>query len=516
MDRRPGPLAALAQGLAGRPARRRWLAALVLGGLLTLALPPLDAAPVLLVCFPGLLWLLDGVASAAGAFLLGWWFGFGFFVAGLYWLANPLLIDDWSFAWAVPFAVAGLPAFLGLFTGTALWLTWRTGWRGGARILALAVAWTALEWLRGHMLTGFPWNLVGYAWTEWPPIAQAASVVGAYGMSLLTVAAAAMPARLSEAGGSRWVVSALALFLALAAAGWLRLAGAEADDVPGVRLRLVQANVPQHLKFQPDQRQAILARYLELTRKPADLPVTHVIWPETALPYAVVRDPQPLDGLAEAVPPGGALIFGAIRVTPPGAQPWQVWNGLVVLDDRGRQVSAYDKAHLVPFGEYQPLRRLVPASWTLVGEVDLSTGPGPTRLAIPGAPPAGPLICYEAIFPGAVVNASERPDWLVNLTNDAWYGRTAGPYQHFAAARMRSLEEGLPLVRAANNGISAVVDSYGRVRARLGLDETGVLDAPLPQALRTKPLYARLGDTICGVLALSLLMVAAWTERRSV
>src|SRR5258708_15402084 len=159
-------------------------------------------------------------------------------------------------------------------------------------------------------------------------------------MSLLTVAAAARPARLSEAGGSRWFLSAVALFLAVAAAGWLGLAGAEADDVPGVRLRLVQANVPQHLKFQPDQRQAILARYLELTRKPADLPVTHVIWPETALPYAVVRDPQPLDGLAEAVPPGGALIFGAIHLTPPRAQPCQVWTGLVLLNHPPPQLSA--------------------------------------------------------------------------------------------------------------------------------------------------------------------------------
>jgi apolipoprotein N-acyltransferase len=225
-------------------------------------------------------------------------------------------------------------------------------------------------------------------------------------------------------------------------------------------------------------------------------------------------DPDPIDVLGAVVPKGGALITGTIRVTPPGVQPWHVSNGLVVLDDRGRQVAAYDKVHLVPFGEYQPLRRYVPASWTLAGEVDFTSGPGLETLVVPGTPPMGPLICYEAIFPGAVAAPDARPGWLVNVTNDAWYGRTLGPYQHFAAARMRAVEEGLPLVRAANNGISAVVDGYGRVLAALGLDETGVVDAALPRKVTGTTLYGRFGDTMFGLLALGLLVGAALSERR--
>ncbi|MBI1779232.1 MAG: apolipoprotein N-acyltransferase [Proteobacteria bacterium] len=457
---------------------------------------------------------MDGAAGSAGAFLAGWWFGFGYFVLGLYWIANALIVDGWTFAWAVPFAVAGLPAVLGLFTGAALWLVWRTRWQGAARVLALALAWTALEWLRGHVLTGFPWNLIGYAWADWLWVAEAASVIGAYGLSLITVAVAAMPALLARPRGRVAVMIALAGLFLIAGAGWLRLEGAGEADVAGVRLRLVQGNVPQHLKFVPEQQAATLARYVELSMRPGDAPITHVIWPETALPYPVVRDPRPIPILGQALPRGGALITGAIRVTPPGLQPWQVWNGLLVFDEEGRQVAGYDKVHLVPFGEYQPLRRLFPASWTLVGEVDFSTGAGLERLLIPGAPPAGALICYEAIFPGQVVNEGARPAWLVNLTNDAWYGRSTGPYQHFAIARMRTIEEGLPLVRVANTGISGVVDAYGRVRARLGLDREGVIDSPLPGALATAPLYARWGDTMCVLLGLGMLLAGAGIERR--
>jgi apolipoprotein N-acyltransferase len=491
----------------------RALAGLGLGALAVLALPPFDLTPALLIAFPGLLFLLDGVASARGALALGWWFGFGFHLAGLYWLAIPLLIDGASFAWAVPFAVAGLPAFLGLFSAAALWLTWVTGWRGSARVLALALAWTALEWLRGHVLTGFPWNLIGSAWSDCPVLAQPAAIFGAYGLSLLTVAGAAIPARLGEADGRRPLLAAFAAFLLIAGGGWLRLATAEPGDVPGVRLRIVQGNVPQHLKFEPEQRLPILNRYLELTRRPSETPITHVIWPETALPYPVLRDPPPILPLAGSVPRGGALVTGAVRVTAQGVTPWQVSNGLIVLDDTGRQAAAYDKEHLVPFGEYQPLRRLMPASWTLVGDVDFSTGPGPETLNIPGAPPAGALICYEAIFPGAVIDRRTRPAWLINVTNDAWYGRSTGPYQHFASARLRAIEEGVPLARAANNGISAVVDAYGRIRARLGLGETGVVDSPLPKAVTEMTLYARFGDTTFGMLALCVLLAAVWTGR---
>jgi len=264
----------------------------------------------------------------------------------------------------------------------------------------------------------------------------------------------------------------------------------------------VQANIDQRLKWEESERVNTLKKYLALSTQAGAAPVTHVVWPETALPYFLSTEPELLRILAQVVPPGGMLLTGAVRVDPPTVRPQQVWNSVHAIDEQGRVVATYDKFHLVPFGEYVPLRNILPLDKITPGTSDFAAGPGPMTLIVPGLPPVSPLVCYEAIFPGAVTPSSgPRPAWLLNVTNDAWFGDSAGPRQHFASARLRAIEEGLPLVRAANTGISAVVDPYGRVRAQLDLGRQGVIDSPLPEALPAT-LYARWGNAVLLLLLL--------------
>jgi apolipoprotein N-acyltransferase len=499
-------------------------AAFLLGALAMAALPPVDLTPLLAVSFTGLVWLADGARRPREAFGLGWSFGLGFFVAGLYWIAAALFVDIGQFWWLVPFAVLGLPAALAFFTGFALLaahlLCRGLRWRGVARVLTLAVCWCVAEWLRGHILTGLPWNLVGYAWSGAFPgslaMLQTTSLVGIYGLSLLTVLVAMLPATLGDFGGRRWppLIAAAVLLGAALAFGSARLDAGPPADVPGVRLRIVQPSIPQSLKNDRTERQANFERHLTLSAAPAEgeAPLTAVIWPEAAAPPFLDRFDQERMPIAAVAPPGGMALVGSDRTEPPPERPTHYWNSMVAVDHEGRILGSYDKAHLVPFGEYVPLREILPINKVTPGTVDFSAGPGPRTLHLPGLPPVSPLICYEAIFPHAVADTADRPRWLLNLTNDGWYGITSGPFQHFSIARTRAVEEGMPLVRAANNGVSGLVDPYGRVVRRLGLDAIGYLDVSLPQSL-APTLYERLGD-LPFLIALPLLLGLAWGVAR--
>ena len=483
----------LARGVGALRGWRRVAVSFGSGVVAAAALPPLGAFPLLAVSFPVLVWLIDGCRRGREAVAVGWWFGFGHFIAGLYWTGAALLSDPEKFAWMVPFAVLGLPAVLALFTALAAAAAYVAP-AGAARVVALAAAWTAAEWLRGHVLTGFPWNLIGYSWTVSDAMLQVTAFVGIYGLSLITVLAAAAPATLA---GRTWLPSAAAaaLLVAVWAGGALRLADAEGGEVPGVRLRIVQANIDQHHKWREDLMRAQLDRYLQLSSARGEAQITHIVWPETATPAALNRDRAALRIIGDLAPPAGLVLTGALRASP--ETPARVWNSLYAVDSSARVSAVYDKFHLVPFGEYVPLRALLGAlgvAKITQGRGDFSAGPGARTLDLPGLPPVGPLICYEAIFPGAVTGPGRRPEWLLNITNDAWFGTTSGPYQHFAMARVRAVEEGVPLVRAANTGISAVVDAHGRTLAKLGVGETGVLDSALPKAIRESTFYAQAGD----------------------
>jgi apolipoprotein N-acyltransferase len=519
------PLCRLAQELAALSGWRRYGMAFVLGALLAGALPPFDLTPLVVIAFPGLLWLDEGSAGPWASARLGYVFALGFFVAGLYWIAAALFVDIARFWWALPFAVVGLPALLSVYPAVALGLTGLASVRlrlsAGARVCLFAVAWSAAEWARGHFLTGLPWNLVGYAWSGGFPGAlamlQSVAWVGIYGLSLVTVLAASLPAlsgttSLLPMNRARRAAPALGvalLILVPAAAGALRLALLPAGTT-GTWLRLVQPSIPETLKWDPAAADANFRRLVELSGAPAEHPLAAVLWPEAATPFLLERDAAHRTTIAALAPKGGSkgggyVITGALRANPPPDRVTQIWNSIEAIDVRGAVRARYDKAHLVPFGEYMPLSQFLPMKKITPGSIDLSAGPGPQTIALPGLPAFSPNVCYEAIFPGAVVDGRARPAWILNVTNDAWYGRSSGPYQHFAIARTRAIEEGLPLVRVANNGISGVIDPVGRVVARTGLNDITYADIALPVGA-PPTLYAAAGDWIfLGMLALGLL-----------
>jgi len=504
-------MTSLAARLAGSVGWRRTVVAFFLGAVATLGLAPVNLTLFLIVAFTGLVWLLDGAGSWVRAGWIGWWFGLGHLTTGLYWISGALLVDPAQFAWLLPFAVLGLPAVLSFFVAAATIAAHFLWSSGPLRVLALALAWTAGEWARGHWFTGFPWNLIGYTWSWSDPMMQMTAVTGIYGLSLLTVFVAAAPAALSSP--RQWGMVALASILIVGTwgGGAVRLGGADTAAVPGVVLRLVQANISQSLKWQPDQRRGNLDRHIQLTQQPSDLgEITHAIWPETAAQYFLEFDPVAAELIGAALGSNGIVVTGAIRAesvtSDLGVTETQIWNSVQALDNSGAIIAQYDKSHLVPFGEYVPFRRLLEAiglEKITPGSVDYSQGAGPQTIHIAGAPTVSPLVCYEAIFPGQGVDRNDRPGWTLNVTNDAWYGRSAGPYQHFAMVKTRAVELGLPLVRAGNSGISGVVDAHGRVVAKLGLGETGVVDALLPVAINAT-IYAKFGDLIFLIILLIL------------
>jgi apolipoprotein N-acyltransferase len=476
--------------------------ALGAGAASTLAMAPVTAWPVLFVTFPILVWLVDG--SAAGrwggtlnAALVGWCFGFGYFVCGLYWIGYAFLVDAKTFAWLLPFAIAGLPAYLALFTGLGLALARLLWVRGPLRILALAIALTAAEWLRGHLLSGFPWNTFGYALSAPLALAQSVSLIGVWGLTFVTIAIAATPAVLAAdkadtRAPGRAPGLALMLLAAMGAYGAARLSVYPTHFVKDVKLRLMQPNLQQDQKFNYAAKDEVMQRYLRLSasstgpgREGLD-GITHLIWPEAAFPFFLTREPDVLAQIASLVRPKTQLITGAVRAIETGSRVTGAFNSIYVVEADGSIGGIYDKVHLVPFGEYLPFEPLMEK----IGLVSLtkqvggfSSGDRRRALPVAGAPTMLPLICYEAIFPEEAMPAGERPGWILNLTNDGWFGISSGPYQHFQQARLLAIAEGLPLVRVANTGISAVVDPVGRVIRSLPLGSEGVLDSGLPQAL---------------------------------
>jgi apolipoprotein N-acyltransferase len=488
---------AIAGGLAALSGRNRYLTAGLFGTFATLALPPVYFLPVLYPAFAGLVWMLPAGIGGWTAFATGWCFGMGFFVSSLYWIGFAPITFSADLWWVLPFAMIGLPIILSIFHGAATLAASR--WREGhlRRALMLTVAWGIAAWLRGHLFTGFPWNLVGYGWTGSDALAQVASVFGMYGVNVLAVASATLAAGMACGSLRRRIASlviALALPLAAWAGGMARLSEAPAvgaDTVPGVGLRIVQANIPQKEKWNGALIKRNFSRYMELSVKDRPAWVTDVIWPETAAVIDLTNHPDWAKAAASIVPRGGLLLTGTPRRAH---RPERIWNSMVALNRRAEIVGSFDKFHLVPFGEYMPMRWLIPFDKITPGALDFSAGPGPRAVALPGLPAVGPLICYEVIFPGEVADEGHRPAWLLNLTNDAWYGQTAGPHQHLDISRMRSIEEGLPLVRSANTGISAVYDAYGRQIARLGLNREGVLDVRLPKPARHRTLYSYYND----------------------
>ena len=525
------PLAALRLRVMALTGWRRAAVAFIAGGLSALAYAPIFAAPVLFLTLPILVWLIDASPNWRRAASAGWLFGFGYFFFNLFWVGEAFLVEAEKFAWLMPFAVTLLPAGLALFWAAAAAVA-RLFWTEGiARLFVFAVVFAVFEWLRGHVLTGFPWNVVGYALTYPLPLMQSAALFGAYGLTAIALFVFPAPLvmladhrrRPTGADVARAIALAAVPIAILFAYGAWRLGAPEAF-VSGVKMRIVQPSVPQREKWRAEFQRKIFDDHVALSlanpQGKADslAGITHLVWPEAAMPFFPLETPEALDVLATVIPPGTTLITGALRHDPnptPGtaiSPATRTLNSILVLDDQAKLVGAYDKIKLVPFGEYVPFDALLSAigiQKLTHGRGSFAEGVSPRPLfTVPGLPPALGLVCYEALFPGEIVQGAARPGVLINVTNDGWFGNTTGPYQHYYQSRVRAVEEGVPLIRAANNGISAVVDPYGRPLQTLGLNVRGVIDSPLPEAL-PPPLYAKVGDW---TLVLVLVLFAAFAR----
>jgi len=470
---------------------RRTLVAILAGAIAVLGQAPYDFPAACFIVFPVLVWLLDGSAAAIRpglwgrlkpSFATGYWFGFGYFLAGLWWIGSAVLVEADSFAWALPFAVFGIPLVLAIFYGIACALA-RLVWSDGlGRIFALAFGFGVAEWLRGFVLTGFPWNAIGYAAMPTPLMMQSIEVVGLLGMNMLAVFVFAVPALLVQARGAAVGIALAATIVVVHIGyGYYSFAQPAPELTAKLAVRLVQPNVDMAEKWDPAVRDRIFKSMLDLSSKPppdGDPTPQLIIWPETSVPYIFSESPAALTAIGETLKDGQVLIAGAVREEGTSANGARYYNSVIQIDDSGQIVDAADKVHLVPFGEYLPLEDLFASlgiRQLISGPMNFVAGAERHSLTVPGGTNIVPYICYEAIFPGLMPPAGSG-GVLLNVTNDAWFGDTPGPYQHLRQAQLRTVETRMPLIRAANSGISAKIDTNGVLTTGLALNATGTID----------------------------------------
>ncbi len=500
--------------------------AFLVGVVFSRAFAPVNFFPALFVAVPMMLLMLGQARGRAEAFGFGWWAGFGFFAVGLNWIGHSFTQQQSIPAILAPFAVTALAAILAVYIGLAFWMTHQLRARGFLRVLVFASTWVLFEMARGTWFTGFPWNLAGTAWANWLPVAQVSYYIGAYGLSFLTfVAAGAMVYLIDGTMGWRRFVAPVAgvvVFLAVAAFGYMRLSEAQTKFHLAVSLRLVQANVKQSEKWLAHLIEDHFSTHMQLSRDGDEdgraRGVRLLIWPETAVQTEKFDREGSLHRwrISKLLDYGSFALVGAPRFTVKDGEV-DFYNSLFAINAQADLYARYDKAHLVPFGEYVPFEKTL-NKWginPLTGAQSWTSGAGPKTIELPGIPSFSPLICYEIVFPGQVTSPADRPEWLLNITNDAWFGMTEGPYQHLAQARMRAIEEGLPLVRSASTGVSAVVDPYGRTVQSLGLGRQGLVESPLPQAIEPAPLSSRQRSAIMALLCAFILfgrLVFVWRK----
>ncbi|MEM9205963.1 MAG: apolipoprotein N-acyltransferase [Pseudomonadota bacterium] len=521
--------------------RRRGVA--TAAGLITvLGFPPFSFPLVLFVTFPVLVWLLDGALEGDGetarvrrlrpAFAVGWFFGFGFFLGGLFWIGEAFLVDAAAHGWMMPFAVAAMAGGMAIFYGVACSIA-RLMWTEGAgRVAALALAFGVVELARGFVLTGFPWNTLGYSLTAYTVTMQSAALVGVYGLTVFAVLIFGAPATLADAQPSKGFIALNgALLLAIFGYGaWRLTIDIPASDDEPLRIRIVQANIAQDQKWLPENRASIFSTYLDLSRGStretnsigdvgdAPPPPDIILWPESAPPFLLDREPGALQAIGDLLQPGQHLITGANRVE--GAivgDDYTLFNSLYLISDFGEILDRYDKVRLVPFGEKVPfedtLKRVgITRLVSIPGTFD--AGRSPKLLADSRVPPFRALICYEIIFSGTLLSGLERPDWIVNVTNDAWFGTSIGPPQHLHKARVRAVELGLPVIRAANTGISAIITANGELSQSIEVNQRGVLDGSIPDIL-PETTYSKVGLIILIPIYIYTLLIWLVDVRRS-
>lgn len=502
--------------------KKKYALAFALGCSLTLAFPPFWILPALVIAFTGWILLLEKAGTQTQAWLMGWWFGFGHFTTGMYWITIALGIDEGQFLWVVPLALIVLPAYLALFPACVAIAFHRAKLPPFERLLVLAVCWCASEYARATLMGGYPWNLLGYVWTISDITLQPAALFGVYGLGIWAVIfGGAASLFTSHPRDKKHLYGVAAVFLLFLAWGGNRLLEHPPEAGKPATLRIVQANIAQELKW--DQRYEIeaLKKHLDLSQQGWRDPNTghmnptslkYIVWPETAMPFPFLDNSNWAHVLGSAVPFGGMLLTGVVRTEGQG-DAWRVWNSLEVVNHEGRVIGVYDKTKLVPFGEFLPFRSwlgFLPLNKVTQGSTDFSEGRGAVWMQLGvGGPQIQPLICYETIFPSYQPSSpASNPSWMLNITNDAWFGYSTGPFQHFHMARTRAVERGIPLVRAANSGISGVFDAYGRVIASLDLGKSGILDVAIPAIISEGTLYSHYGNIMLLIIAYILLLYA--------
>lgn len=460
------------------------------------ALAPFDFFASFFVAFPILVWLLDGAGGEQHlnffhkrlpSFIIGWGFGFGYFVAGLWWLANTVLVSPEGALWMLPFALFGLPAVLAIFFGLATTLA-RAIWSDNlSRIFALAASFGFFEYLRSFLFTGFPWNVIGYGAMPVPLAMQIVEITGIFGITILSVFVASVPALLTTKKGLRSGALLACIFVTMQLGYGALVLLTHEQGFLNTTVRLVQPSIDQSEKWDNMRRDDIFQAHLTLTAaeplqgmKRPDL----IIWPETSVPYILTKTPAALDQIATSLDQNQILLAGAVRLEEQIAgQNDQYFNSIYALDGAGQIVGSTDKTHLVPFGEYLPFGTIA-RDFGLAPLAEAFGGYTAANQLRPLDLPTGlrvlALICYEIIFPKYADNSAFQADMIVNVTNDAWYGNTPGPYQHLRQSQIRAIEQGLPLLRASNNGISIITDNRGRILSGMGINHVGFLDHKIP------------------------------------
>ena len=477
--------------------RKMYFFIFLMGALTSLGFAPYFWWPIALITTAVFFHFINK-ARLKEALMLGFCFGAGLGCVSMHWLTTALMIDNGRFILACPLVWFGFGIFFGGYWAipSAIAALYSAGIR---RWLAFTGAYVIFEWVRSWLFTGFPWNPVGNIW-DYTAVLQIASVVGVYGLSGLTLLTFTSFG-LGFKKKLPWVM--IGIFVVLTGLGALRLSGADNAYVWGTHLRIVQPNIPQTLKWNPQREHENTEKLIMLSRQNSDN-VTHILWPESAVPYTLNVETQERLDLMRALPQGSVLITGAMREVDPAYHT--VSNSIFILDDLTDIHEIYDKSHLVPFGEYMPFRKYIPIQKIVSIAADMVAGKGIMTKPVLKTLPASLLVCYEVIFSGQIVDKKNRPAWIFNATNDGWYGLSNGPYQHLAMTRMRAVEEGLPLVRSANTGISAIIDPYGQIIKSLPLGSEGVIDGDLPAAL-PPTLYAQGGIWIPLTLAFILLIL---------
>ena len=465
-----------------------YFAAFIAGCLAGLAFAPFYAVPLLWLLFPFFYFLLTQASTPKKAFWLGWFFSFGHLIVCLHWIAASLFVEIELFWWALPLAICGIPALLAIFYGMASYISHRWGLSQPDGVFFFAASWFLADLARAHLFTGFPWDILGYVWSDDLSILQSVSLFGIEGLTGITIVLVMLPVlylyphhrKIAHTGCFLGIIAFVSLFLW----GSHRLASAQKEWEADIMLRLVQPEQDQTMKWHPDQREKNLDHLLAVSFKNANPMVTHYIWPETAVPYYLSETPNARDYIARYIPKGTVVITGVVRrAMDTKGNLKNYFNSLIALNDRGDIIAGYDKHHLVPFGEYIPFHSLLPIRVITALGIDFKFGDGIRSLRVPHMPVFGPLVCYEAIFSGEVASRDDPPSLLINVTNDAWYEGTIGISQHFAMVKARAIEEGMPLVRVSNKGFTGIIDPWGEFQGITPNKTSAYIDVKLPKPL---------------------------------